>query len=693
MADQITVSYNDSVATLDVFSPAEETISSLKASIIENGLLPLPEEYHLVLFYEETSLEDSRSLYSCGLTPGDVLRLEVVEPHMVEVRLEKERGHAISVSIKSNKTMLALKDQVFQESQIPVRCQRIKELCGTILDDSVVLYSLVSSSPSIPLKLDIRFTLTLEMFSGMSIPLEVACDEPVDTLQAVINRRARIPYHHQEITYNQQVLEIGQRISDYHVPDQATLVVNLREIEVMTFVKTLTGQTIVLTVTPRETVADVKVKIERQEGIPASRQRLIFVGEQLSDERRLLDYDIQHESAVHLVFREGDTFEVSVRAPSGRSYVFEVDPNDSVDQLKEKLRYREGIPLDIQQLYFNNEVLQSDRSLGECGVTPGAYLRLSVDDHRSTQIFISLPSRETFPLWVSSDQTVLTLKDMIAAKRHIDPELQEIYFAGVLLQDERKLSHYTIENNHILHLNPTSITFTVTQQGSESPPINYEEPANQTIQDIKQSLFRKLGLPITQQQLFLGGSELEDVRKLNECGLTNACNLDLIISAAEGKELEEGTDGGGVLFIKTLTGKTLVVEAKPTSTILAIKEQIEAKENVSVDHQCLVCGGRVLSNEPTLSECGVQNMSVLHLVLRVPSLAPVPVVVQFGEESFELTIMDGDTINGLKEEIETKIALPPAEQILIVSGQVLDDEEPLRKYNLKEGTVIKVQKN
>ena len=72
------------------------------------------------------------------------------------------------------------------------------------------------------------------------------------------------------------------------------------------FVKTLTGKTITLDVTPVDTMRYIKLKIQEKEGIPPEQQKLVYAGKRLQEvDKTLIDCGIRKESTLHLVLRIG----------------------------------------------------------------------------------------------------------------------------------------------------------------------------------------------------------------------------------------------------------------------------------------------------------------------------------------------------------------------------------------------------
>jgi hypothetical protein len=67
------------------------------------------------------------------------------------------------------------------------------------------------------------------------------------------------------------------------------------------FIKSMDGKTFIFEVQPTDTIESLKAKIQDREGLEPNRQRLLYVGKPLEDNRTFEDYQIQKEATIHLV--------------------------------------------------------------------------------------------------------------------------------------------------------------------------------------------------------------------------------------------------------------------------------------------------------------------------------------------------------------------------------------------------------
>ncbi|KAI7813259.1 ubiquitin-like protein, partial [Triplophysa rosa] len=88
------------------------------------------------------------------------------------------------------------------------------------------------------------------------------------------------------------------------------------------------------------------------------------------DSRSLSSYGLHSGSTIVLLITNPVPIQVFVKNEDGRPGTYEVDPDETVDQLQAKIYNKERVPVDQQKLIYNGKQLMSGKKLQEYDIKP-----------------------------------------------------------------------------------------------------------------------------------------------------------------------------------------------------------------------------------------------------------------------------------------------------------------------------------
>ncbi|KAL6533310.1 Phosphatidylinositol 4-kinase gamma 3 [Orobanche minor] len=176
---------------------------------------------------------------------------------------------------------------------------------------------------------------------------------------------------------------------------------------------TVGGSVIPMRVLESDSIASVKLRIQKCKGFFAKKQKLVFDGKELArNNSPVRDYGVADGNVLHLVVRLSDLQAITVRTVCGKEFEFHVQRKRNVGYVKQQIAKKENclFGLEDQELFCDGEELEDQRIIDDLCTSNDAVIHFLV---RKSAKLRAIPVEKDFEVSIVAREVVDKVSDEI----------------------------------------------------------------------------------------------------------------------------------------------------------------------------------------------------------------------------------------------------------------------------------------